>query len=238
MQTHSWTTETLILISCGFWLLPVFSGCETSTRDPLDGDVRDTVVRDRSGANDSQRSADITATNPELDAKNHPGASVILEFVADVQAGKYEEEPITFFVDFELTEQGRLLAFRLLEDYIQSQSWEPGVIAVWVINNVDDSVDIYLKGDQGGLMYISAGYHYRTDEWKLDAYEIPDRSFARPEGQTYEQYMRASMADIRNQAQPYSRTANELTATSEPYASGNQTRDDNATRTDSVYLLQ
>ncbi|MDP6060061.1 MAG: hypothetical protein QGH33_14270 [Pirellulaceae bacterium] len=44
-----------------------------------------------------------------------------------------------------------------------------------------------------------------VNKWKLDAYETSDRSFARPTGELFEDYVKRSIDDERATGRPYAR---------------------------------
>jgi hypothetical protein len=47
------------------------------------------------------------------------------------------------------------------------------------------------------------GYHYDINQWRIDAYEIPDVTFARPKDESYTDYVTRSISESRTNATPY-----------------------------------
>jgi hypothetical protein len=72
-----------------------------------------------------------------------------------------------------------------------------------VVEGTEDCVTVYLRGGAGEWLALSAAYHYDVNQWKLDSYETSQRSFARPEGESFEDYVLRSIADVKSVGRPH-----------------------------------
>ena len=137
-------------------------------------------------------------------APTHHTERVALEFVNAVRRDGFANHVPDIPADAELSLQDRAAAFRTLELFIKSQDWSLWFTSVEVIDGEEDSVDCYLRGTRGDMLVLLLGYHYDAEEWRIGAYEIPERTFARPGGESYEDYIARNIADARRDARPFS----------------------------------
>lgn len=133
----------------------------------------------------------------------HEAQSLTVGFIKDVQANRYADSPVEFPSDFELSPQDRIAAFRILERHIKSDTWTPAYTVIAVVDGREDSVDVYLRSSTDGWLALMYGYDYDSREWKIGAYEIPDRSFSRPKNETFGEYMTRCIRESKASAKPY-----------------------------------
>lgn len=134
---------------------------------------------------------------------SHAAEEVALQFVDSLRRNEYLNEVADIPADAELSRQDRTTAFRMLEDFARTQEWQLWFTSIDVIDGAEDSVDCYLRGTDGGILVLLLGYHYDVEEWRIDAYEIPVRTFARPEGESYEQYIVRSILELEDGGTPF-----------------------------------
>jgi len=140
---------------------------------------------------------------PKGATPTHDAERVALEFITSVRNNKFLGEILDISADAELSSQDRVLAFRTLERFIRSHEWCLWFTSLDVFEGNEDSVECYLRGDDGGTLVLLLGYHYDVKEWRIDAYETPERTFAHPEGESYADYVTRSVAESRDGAKPY-----------------------------------
>jgi len=126
-----------------------------------------------------------------------------LQFVDSLRRNKYVDDVADIPADAELSRQDRIAAFRMLEEFAKSQEWNLWFTSIDVLDGKEDSVDCYLGGADGGMLVLLLGYHYDVNEWRIDAYETPDRTFARPQGESYAKYIARSISESKDDAKPY-----------------------------------
>ncbi|MCA9030568.1 MAG: hypothetical protein KDA66_07145 [Planctomycetaceae bacterium] len=153
--------------------------------------------------NETQPATTVSAGDVALESPEHAARELVRKFIVDTRNNRYAESPIEFPADFELSERDRVVAFRMLEQYIKSSSWTPKYTVITVVDGHEDSADVYLRSTEGDWMLLMCGYYYDTREWKLDAYEIPEYTFVRPESESFSAYMERGMAESRAIAEPY-----------------------------------
>jgi hypothetical protein len=120
-----------------------------------------------------------------------------------VHKGAYRFSRPEIPADADLPPGKQEAAFQALEAYIQSQKWAPYLTCVEVFQGQEDSADCYLRGSEGGWLVLMVSYHYDVKDWRISAYEIPQRSFSRPRNETFEAYVARSMAEAKKAARPY-----------------------------------
>jgi hypothetical protein len=149
---------------------------------------------------DSQKtSAPSGATSGFVQA----GEQLARKFLAAVQADRFRDKVFPFDADGDLPAAERLQAFRRFEQLVKSQKWAPKFTVIDVAEGTEDSVVVYFAGSQGNWLVLLGGYHYDTRQWKLDAYETAERSFARPEGESFENYVLQNIRDAKATGRPY-----------------------------------
>lgn len=136
-------------------------------------------------------------------AASHEAERVVLDFIASVQRGKYKTNVPDIPADAELKPADRVEAFRLLEKFLQSQDFTLWTTFIKVVGNKEDSADCFLRGTKGEHLVLLAGYHYDRKEWRVDAYEIPSRTFKRPAGESYSDYVTRSVSEAKLGAKTY-----------------------------------
>lgn len=136
-------------------------------------------------------------------APTHVAERIALQFVNSLRRDKFVNDVADIPADAELSRQDRIAAFHVLEDFVKSQEWRLWFTSVDVLNGREHSVDCYLRGADGGMLVLLLGYHYDVNEWRIGAYEIPDRTFARPQGESYDQYISRSITESRDGAKPF-----------------------------------
>lgn len=132
------------------------------------------------------------------------GENLVREFVADVQSDSYRGRVVEFPADGEFTPPEKKLAFRNLEQLVKSQRWRPAFTSIDVVEGTEDYVTVYLRGGAGEWLVLSAAYHYDVKRWNLDSYETSQRSFARAEGESFEDYVLGGIADVKSVGWPHS----------------------------------
>lgn len=147
--------------------------------------------------------AAVARTDAPQRETHHDAERVALEFITSIRNSEYRTDIPDIPVDADLSSQERARVFRLLERFIKSQEWHLWFTSIDVFEGNEDSVDCYLRGADGGLLVLLLGYHYDIREWRIDAYEMPELTFARPEGESYAAYVARSVAESKHGAKPY-----------------------------------
>ena len=160
------------------------------------------------GCSNTESPSDATPQLPiggtEVSAKTtptHDAEHVAFQFITNIRDDR--TAILNIAADAELSAAERDVAFRALKRFIKSQEWDLWFTSIDVYEGKEDSVDCYLRGDDGGLLILLLGYHYDVKEWRIGAYEIPGRTFARPENETYADYVARSVAESKKDAKPY-----------------------------------
>lgn len=151
------------------------------------------------------RSDPIRATHSEQQARGEDGEKLARNLVAAILADRFRERVFQFHADADLTPNERVAAFRRLEQLVKSQKWRLKFTSIEIAGGIEDCVSVYFLGSSRAWIILSAGFHYDTRQWKIDAYETADRSFARPEGETFEEYVLQSIHEAKAQGRPYVR---------------------------------
>ena len=86
---------------------------------------------------------------------------------------------------------------------LKAQTWTTQFAALTIADGQEDSADVYLRGSESGWLLLMCAHHYDAGDWRLDAYESPERSFARPANETFEAYMQRSIAESLVDARPF-----------------------------------
>lgn len=123
-----------------------------------------------------------------------------MKFIDELRKGGFVISPA---VDAELSSQERMANITALQRFVRSQQWNLWFTSIELIGKRPDSVDCYLRGDRGGFLVLLLGYYDDRKEWRVDAYEIPEITFKRPENESYEDYVARSMAEAKAAAKPY-----------------------------------
>lgn len=126
-----------------------------------------------------------------------------LDFIDVIRHDQYSASFAEIHADTELSPQDRSAARAKLRGFIQSQNFNLWVTFIDVVDGKEDSVDCYLRGISGGLLVLMLAYRYDIKEWRIDAYEIPEVTFKRPEGESYTDYVNRSISESRRDAKPY-----------------------------------
>jgi hypothetical protein len=127
------------------------------------------------------------------------------EFLEAARSGRYRDRIFDFDADRDLPPRDKMFAFRALERLVKSQEWQLKFTSIDVVSGVEDAATVYFCGSQGSWLVLLTGYHYDVKQWKLDAYETSDRSFSRPEGEPFENYVLRNIQDAKTFGRPYVR---------------------------------
>lgn len=146
-------------------------------------------------------SAPIQEANP--DEGEHTARDLAVGFIEGVSNNLYADSMFHFAADQELPAAERVAAFRNLERYIASGSWTPIYTAITVVDGQEDSADVYIKSAKVGWLLLMAAFDDEASQWKLVGYEIPERTFARPEDVPFGAYIEQSLSETRADAKPY-----------------------------------
>lgn len=128
---------------------------------------------------------------------------LIKDFVAEVQNDRYRGRIVEFPADRELPPPEREHAFRNLEQLVKSRRWRPAFTSIDVVRGIEDYVTVYLRGGASEWLTLSASYQYDVHRWQLDSYETSQRSFARPAGESFADYMLGSIAEVKAAGRPH-----------------------------------
>lgn len=131
----------------------------------------------------------------------HDAEQAALQFIEAVRddISKIPDIP----ADAELSIEGRVLALRELERFIESQAWNLWFTYIEVFEGNEDFVDCYFRGADGDLLVLMFEYDFAAQAWAISAYEIPTLTFARPDHESYADYVTRSVAELKADAQPY-----------------------------------
>jgi hypothetical protein len=175
----------------------VLAGCSGATAPVQPESTPDSTV-----SSPATPVLDSPAT-PEPPSHSHEAERIALDFIDDIKDGQYVNSILEIDADTELSPQDRVAAFRMLEQFIRTQKWKLWFTSIEVFEGHEDSVDCYLRGTDGGLLVLLLGYHYDIAEWRIDAYEIPELTFSRPENEPYADYVARNVAESKAGAQPF-----------------------------------
>lgn len=155
----------------------------------------------------TQSSTSAPTTNSTSDPKpkvhTHRAERLALDFIDVIRDDLYSASFSEIRADAELTPKDRAVARQKLHGFVKSQDWNLWFTSIDVVDGKEDSVDCYLRGNAGGLLVLMLGYHYDINEWRIDAYELPDLTFARPKDESYTDYVTRSISESRSDAKPY-----------------------------------
>jgi len=136
-------------------------------------------------------------TNIKKHKPKHEAEQIVLNFINNVKMNVYEDEPYFFEADTEFTAEDREFYFRRLTKYIKNNNWNLYLTAVDIYDDNEDAADVILKAKTGDILIFCLGYWYDTNRWELDAYEFPGLTFHRPEDQSYDDYAKEIIANIK-----------------------------------------
>lgn len=135
----------------------------------------------------------------------HEVERIALNFIKKVKQGVYEKENYFFEADTEFTKEEREHYFRRLAKYIKNNDWNLHLTVVDIYEGYEDAANVILKAKSGDILILCLGYWYDTEEWELDAYEFPALTFNRPADQSYENYVKEIIKDIKDVGVEYSK---------------------------------
>lgn len=164
------------------------AGCSESATPPVDSSPI------ASAANSSHAT--------KTDIPIHRAERVALRFITAIHSGSDDLPSID--ADAELPRADRAVAYQALKRFIRSQQWRLEFTSIDVFDGNEDSVDCYLRGTNGESLVLLLGYHYDIRQWQIGAYEIPNRTFARPENESYADYIARSISEAKQDSKPYS----------------------------------
>jgi hypothetical protein len=139
---------------------------------------------------------------PGSKANLHIVEQIVLDFIDALCNDQYRDTIPVIDADAELAPEDRIAVFRTLEHFVKSQKWSLWFTSFDVLNHVEDAADCYLMGTSGDVMLLLLGYHYDVGQWRIGAYEIPEYTFSRPQGESYADYMERNLAKSYLGAQP------------------------------------
>jgi hypothetical protein len=152
---------------------------------------------------------DLGATGGVERGRQPDAEKPIREFLEAARNNRYRDRVFDFDADRDLSPRDKVRAFRALERLVQSQEWQLKFTSVEVVSGIEDNATAYVCGAQGSWLVLLAGYHYDVNQWKLDAYETSERSFSRPDGESFEDYVTRNIREAKAVGRPYVRqTAN------------------------------
>jgi hypothetical protein len=139
----------------------------------------------------------------------HPSEQAAQVLVSGIKKGEFTEVAYDFPADFDLLGERKVAAFRNLEKYIQSQDWSMKFTEIKVLKGIEDVSYITFRGSAGGLLVLSVGYYYEPKEWRVDSYEFHERSFKRPAGESFVEYVNRQHIESKRMGKPYSQEQRE-----------------------------
>ncbi len=167
----------------------LFVGCSASNRD---------ATTDSTSA-----PTEKSISNQKPPTPTHKVERLALDFIDVTRNDAYSESFAVIAADSELPPGDRIVARQKLTAFVKSQNWNLWFTSINVVDGKEDSVDCYLRGSSGGLLVLMFGFHYDINKWRIAAYEIPEVTFARPENESYSDYVTRSISESRANATPY-----------------------------------
>jgi len=167
----------------------IFVGCSDAKRSVTPGSTSAPTAK--------------STSDPQPNLPTHQAERLALDFIYVIRHDAYSETFSEIPADAELPPQDRAVARQKLNSFVKSQDWNLWFTSIDVVDGKEDSVDCYLRGTAGGLLVLMFGYHYDINKWRIDAYEIPEVTFARPKDESYADYVTRSVSESRKTARPY-----------------------------------
>lgn len=169
--------------------LIIFVGCSDTKRDVTLGSTPAPTAK--------------STADPKPKEPTHHAERLALDFIFQIRHDAYSSTFSEIRADADLPAKNRVAARQKLNSFVKLQDWNLWFTSIDVVDGKEDSVDCYLRGTAGGMLVLIFGYHHDIDQWRLDAYEIPDVTFARPKDESYADYVTRSISESRRDAKPY-----------------------------------
>jgi hypothetical protein len=167
----------------------IFVGCSDTKRSVTPGSTSAPTAK--------------TTSDPQPKVHTLLAERLALAFIDIIRHDYYSKTFAEIDADAELTAHDRAVARQKLKNFVSSQIWNIWFTSIEVVDGKEDSVDCYLRGNRGGVLVFMFGYHYDINEWRLDAYEIPDVTFARPKDESCTDHVTRSISEAKTNATPY-----------------------------------
>ena len=148
----------------------------------------------------------IQASEPDPGTSSetlHAAETVAVDFISTLGTLDFSDKHPEVPGDAELSARDQRVAFDALQEFVKARQWTQSFTEIDLFDGQEDSATCYFRSSDGEFLVLMLGYHYDVKEWQIGAYEIPARTFARPEGETFADYVLRSVNAAKAAASPY-----------------------------------